>query len=453
MNNLPLVPALETTIVDVVGDGVTDNTTVISAALSAASTNGGGIVQIPSSTTSTIITSTIEVPHGVTLQIDKGAILEQTSNLHAVEILPGGFVNGGGEIYISNAASTSACLYLDGNAHVFDRLNVMTGASDLLLNNAGIQAVSTLGYGIYMYADNVGAGQINYVNWTSFTDINITNCDRAIYMYCLENTDDNIDAYINGNHFTNIFVDNSSYAIYIDQVGTRTPAIAANHFVNVSYQSGALPEQERAIYCSGTSNHFINFRVWDWIGPDTCIEVPGATNTLMIEGVDVGEFDCQVSNQIRSNILPFGIPRVTDTNLPTGAQWENTIAYVPDRRCLAYNKGGEWEYIGSRREIAKTAGSGIGWTEMGCMFTNEGASTIIKLTLPLSTTIPYQEVMFRRIESFALRIDFAVGDQCIGGSGDAKYISLDTDGGYVHLRNYAPGLWHIVASYGAISYE
>jgi polygalacturonase len=90
-----------------VGDGVTNNATVINAFIKYASQNGGGTVEIPSGT---FLSGQINLMSGVDLELDSGAILRDSSASGALIRTSGNLTNVGitGSGAIDGAATTAA---------------------------------------------------------------------------------------------------------------------------------------------------------------------------------------------------------------------------------------------------------------------------------------------------------------------------------------------------------
>ena len=121
---LPVIPANSFNITNfsAVGDGITTNTTAIQNALNAASTAGGGTVEIPSGT---FLSGPLTFPSSINLQLDSGAVLQMlpygsypggtspsdfivtASGAHDLEISGTGTIDGQGNGWWTNNLSTS----------------------------------------------------------------------------------------------------------------------------------------------------------------------------------------------------------------------------------------------------------------------------------------------------------------------------------------------------------
>lgn len=83
-------------------------------------------------------------------------------------------------------------------------------------------------------------------------------------------------------------------------------------------------------------------------------------------------------------------------------------------------------------------------------FTNVGAVATVTGTLPAATA--GMEVAFYRSATQTLRVE-PNGSNTIGAGGAGKYLSIDTDKGYVRLRCIVAAHWVVVDSAGTITFE
>jgi len=389
-------------------------------------------------------TSTLTVPSGVVLVINRNSIIECTADEHVIEIKPGAFVTGGGTVYNSNASSASACLFLDGSTDTFSRPLMPTGATDLYLRNGGIGQ----GQGIKLYAES-GTG-IKRVEWTHFTDINISYVEDCIYIECNEDSGDD-NAYVNGNFFSNIGMDFLHYGVRTVLGGTGAPAITGNHYVNLQIQT-TTPTTVSAIVEAGTSNIYGPVRVYDF-GGTTAIDITGTANVIEVTGVTHDEISKGDTNQIYSTILPRNMPYISQSSVqaidPT--EWPGALVYNNSRQCLALATTNGWRYFaGGLNEVSKTSSGNVLLGDGTTVINNVGASGSITLTI-LSPQIG-QEMIFRRDASHAMIINPTAGTQFLGKA-DGAYKSLDSDDAYLHVRCYIASTWTVLFESGTIADE
>lgn len=120
--------------------------------------------------------------------------------------------------------------------------------------------------------------------------------------------------------------------------------------------------------------------------------------------------------------------------------------------CINAGEPGVWAPLDTPAgAIAKTADYPITAEETGCRFSNVGAGGIITLTLP--NAIVGMRFHFVRINtSYALQVDPAGAHYILPG-GSGKMISLDTNGASCTLECAVAGSWNLVGPAGTISHE
>ncbi len=412
-----------------------------------ASDGGGNVIMplIPPYVGQSYITdTTITIPAGVTLNIMAGVTLECRTNNNAIEIAPQGYVNGGGTIYMSLAMNTSACISLDADLHVYGRSGRVTGADNLYLKNAGVQGLSWHGQGIHLKATTNNS----FVEWTSFNNINITDASTSILLTCAENRGDL--AFINGNNFNNIFMDNFEYGIKTIFSGTGSPSITRNSFNTFNMQTG--PETIRCILDGGAGNNYNSLTVWDFVNT-TAIEITGSDAFIQVSGVTADKIILNSkNNKIISILLPQLLTRFNQAALPIASEWEGGLLYLPTNRCIAYSTGNEWNYYGAQFERPFTVNHSIGVSGMGAgiTYTNLGAIGTVRFTLPNAASIAGKEVVIRRDASQSVEVAPNALD-VIGSGTLGTTLTLDSDNAFIHIKNYAPNLWTIVAQNGIIT--
>lgn len=123
--------------------------------------------------------------------------------------------------------------------------------------------------------------------------------------------------------------------------------------------------------------------------------------------------------------------------------------------CGVAGTPGTWYTMGRvSGATAKTAAYTIVVGENGRMFSNEGDDDVLVLTLPPAVVgLQYGGI---RLASFAMRFD-PDGTETIRGGGAGKYLELDADGNSVVLECFEDGKWEIVAEHlndgGAHTFE
>ncbi|MGV7235274.1 MAG: hypothetical protein ACQ9ET_03355 [Nitrosomonadaceae bacterium] len=82
---------------------------------------------------------------------------------------------------------------------------------------------------------------------------------------------------------------------------------------------------------------------------------------------------------------------------------------------------------------------------------NAYETSVVTKTLP--PAFPSRECVYHRDNAtYALRVD-PDGTEYFDDSTAGKYKSLDTDGGFLHVKCYVQGVWHVMASNGTITDE
>ncbi|OGM25780.1 hypothetical protein A3A76_01610 [Candidatus Woesebacteria bacterium RIFCSPLOWO2_01_FULL_39_23] len=108
--------------------------------------------------------------------------------------------------------------------------------------------------------------------------------------------------------------------------------------------------------------------------------------------------------------------------------------------------------------ISETGDRSVHYGDGGRTFNNVGALGTVTFTLPTAGASgegPYARnmlVRFVRVDSQTVRVDPA-STQVIRGGGSGKYLSLDTDGASVTLLNVKASYWEIIAQTGTVSFE
>jgi hypothetical protein len=257
-----------------VGDGVTDDTDAIQAALDDAAVSGG-IVMVPAGTYA-IGTPGLIVAASAQLVVAFGATLAPSGDWNVVDLNRGGTIELNGDIDFSALATfTKAGVIVEGDNNWFTN----TTTSDIIAGGGRIIGNrQTSSAGVRLHADNG--------NFISF--IRIRAKIEATYYgihFNPENTLGSGTTYINGcNCVVNITA--AVYAIYLEGLASDEQC-DGNRFEGQVQTHAAT---ERIIYCEGTNNLF-ELLVWDYragtaAGFPVAVELFGVTNWLRIQGLD-----------------------------------------------------------------------------------------------------------------------------------------------------------------------
>lgn len=154
------------------------------------------------------------------------------------------------------------------------------------------------------------------------------------------------------------------------------------------------------------------------------------------------------------NAGPIGIPTVGEFWKGDFGILQETDEGEPDHfRCVAEGTPGTWVPVGVLPgAIAKTANYNIlVASDNGKRFSNEGDTGTIVFALPAATV--GQTYHFIRIATQSLRVD-PDGTETIRGNGGAgNYAQLDADGDSMTLMCFEIGNWEILYYRGTISFE
>jgi hypothetical protein len=121
--------------------------------------------------------------------------------------------------------------------------------------------------------------------------------------------------------------------------------------------------------------------------------------------------------------------------------------------CIASGAPGTWTPFGCipGPKESHTADDVLTAAESGTRHDNTGAGAVVTLTLP-NAAAGLRWHFVRRNATHALRIDVDGGDAILPGAAD-KYLSLDTNGASVTIEYHAGNYWIMSAQTGTISFE
>jgi hypothetical protein len=161
-----------------IGDGVTDDTAAITAAITAASLVNGGLY-FPEGTY--LITSSLVVPNTVTSIFGAGAttsVIKTTNNSLYAITLSGGF----SFLSVSNIGFTGPLSTNSASAAIYT-----TGIAGDLNQKCTFSNIACSGYNVF-YKDaqlgrTTGSGLEGGTNWCIFTNLQINNCGSAVFWF------------------------------------------------------------------------------------------------------------------------------------------------------------------------------------------------------------------------------------------------------------------------------
>lgn len=315
------------------------------------------------------IQTSIDLPVGVGLDMDKGAVLIPSANVDVITMDQGASVTGGiiycyGEDTFSSKAG----------------IKVVAGDTDSIFRNNGLIKDVMLfgpqdtaqdeskGYGIHMYAYSGGIGLMQVVN------CKINGFSYGFYGYA---ESDAVAAWINSNTFTSLQFCYNTIPIYLYNNSANN--ISANYFKGCQVQCNAVTKY--AIYMNGSvNNNDIELKVMDWHTtsnqkPDNVIKIStGSNNRIVTDHPPEYHYDISsITNLVQNmQVNEAGRTELTSNNILHGAKYSyigHQISQEPMLFDLVdkpyYGGGGNGIYL--RKKVAISAFSDYSGTVTGAV--------------------------------------------------------------------------------------
>lgn len=254
------------------GDNTADDTAAIQAALAAANSAGGGVVEITPGTYK--VGGTLVVNSGVQAWLHPSAVLKATADVNVVQLKSQSGIFGGA-IDVSGVAFTSAAIYLNGADHIGGAFRP-TFIQNIKLASAIVSGHGR-GYGILLRATQT-TGVNPEIYGVQVSNSQLDSFLNGISLEIVETNGVTDWAAVNGNLFSNLGLSSCDNFINVKSVvsGTTTnQSPGGNVFNNIQVQHSA--NSVNGIFCNGLQNSFTNCFIWDWPGAATGIVCPSRT--------------------------------------------------------------------------------------------------------------------------------------------------------------------------------
>jgi hypothetical protein len=336
------------------GDGVTDDTAAIQAAISAAAAGTQKVVLIPDGNYS--VWETLVVSAGVQLMLSKGAALKPRADEHVVQLKSAAGISGG-TIDVSGIAFTKGAIYLDGADQIGPSF-YPTRIENINLESA-LSGGHGQGYGIYLRSKQTAAKNC-YIFGLQASRLHINNFLRGIVLETVQTAGVSKYAVNNGNNFSDIHLCACDYGLWVGFVGAGYDVNldnSGNIFTNIQVQ--ATPNSERALYSNVNNNRYSQFFVWDW-------QVAHGSHAVELTGNTV-------ANYIRTNAPPWHLDdRGKNAVETTSESYRKQTILVPPSVELAPSGCGfaddwlAWAY--KRFTVAQTQGAAPSDGELSYLF-------------------------------------------------------------------------------------
>lgn len=265
-----------------VGDGATDCTAALTAALASVAADYG-TVYIPDG--EYLLTDAgntgFVVPTRCNLVFAPGAVLNYNGTAAKIFNIKNGtqFLGNGARINVTNTSWNGVALFYDGANRYAD--DYPCALDSINLKGADI----TKGTGLALEA----TAATNFISFVRYSNVTINEMNFGLTLNCGSSGDAgdvNTWHWINGNIFENFNFYGTRYGMNLSGLETVPAEVAGNFFNNFSFETPNIP-----VYTNGPSrNFFNNFYIWDWNF--------GSGNPVIFDGASV-------NNQFNGNIDPL----------------------------------------------------------------------------------------------------------------------------------------------------
>lgn len=233
------------------GDGSTDDTAAINAALTQVAVTDGTLY-FPAGTY--VTDGGHEIPSDVRMLLDKDATLSVAADNIGLTLGKGSALEGG-RIKANVASYTGPLIEVDGDNlfHFQDNLNYIRG---IYLEGFGDDS----GYGLQVRAG--GSATQSYVTGFTVQDVIVSEFDYGVRVEIIADASNN--CFLNSNLFHNIWTDDCKNGLYINGVqrATFNQELIMNHFEQFYIQSED-GIGETAAYINAGYN-VLDLTIWDW---------------------------------------------------------------------------------------------------------------------------------------------------------------------------------------------
>jgi hypothetical protein len=270
-----------------VGDGTTDDTAAIQAAIDSLGAGTGspispkGFVVIPNGTY--LITNTITINKRVSLVGSSNAKLYYTGTATNVIYVKYGsqFVGNGIEIYVNSSGWTGSVIYLNGSEQ-YD------GRADTCVRDVQINSNNQTGTAIHLFANTSATDWIEFVNFA-----NISVWRLAVGVKVTAGTGGATGAFVNGNIFNSLRFFETKQPIYF-----ISGQIHGNVIDNVEIQMFPTAVDIPIQLDSGNENYITNVWLWDWpAASGNPISLPANQYNYVSSNIRLSKITNYASNQ------------------------------------------------------------------------------------------------------------------------------------------------------------
>lgn len=285
-----------------VGDGVTDDTAAVQAALDSGATG----VFVPAG--DYLVTSSIDVPDYVNVLCSTGVKFTfDSTDFYVFGIGKGvNFFGNGVLLDCVNASWDGGAVFVDGVHRYADDYPAA-------LDGINIQGVSTTkGTGLYLTATDA----TDFISFVRFSNFTFHRMNFGLTAACGSSGtagDVNTWHWINGNVFENFNYYGTTYGINLSGLTTVPAEVNGNLFNNHSFQVSST-----AIYLDGASgNTFSNIFVFDWnyASGDAIIFDNGANANIVFSNIRNEGITGGATNYCQTPIGEFTAPRTFKSNV------------------------------------------------------------------------------------------------------------------------------------------
>lgn len=287
-----------------VGNGVTDDTAAIQAAINCANANGGGQVWIPAGTYKT--SNTIVILKNVDLRAARNSVtIKPNANFNVLRPHMGSCMEGINVDVTSLGLNnfTNAAIYMYGSDSPFEFYHTQMSGFTLNGPNYGTGLGPVPGYGIRMVCDNTSDGALDYI---IFEDFNINGLGIGISLEAGTGT----TGFVNANTFNNFNMQSNYIGVQCVNSNPFAGAdIEGNIFTNYQIESAFNSSNDpnmitRAINVVNSNYNFFQGTIYD--DSNITIEVNSNSignqflnttyNSLIVDNGDETQFQWGVVN-------------------------------------------------------------------------------------------------------------------------------------------------------------
>lgn len=247
-----------------------------------------------------IQSKTIDIPQGIFLRGERGAVLTPSKNVDMVRMRPGGSISciafephrlaGWDSVaIIISSEDPWSDFYPAAYRYRISDVDMWGDTGTALL----LDATGKPGY-------NPDNGIGGYICGVVATNTNILGFYRGLWLKC-----DTTHSFINGNKFSDFHFTGAKYSVLCDHIGgDASEGMDGNIFDNFHIQY--MPGMMEALNLSGRYNR-ISAMIWDW-GPDTAVTFqPGTCQNYALLGVDKSKIDDRGGSypEVRNTIISY----------------------------------------------------------------------------------------------------------------------------------------------------